>query len=243
MIIGAYALYCFIMYLLSVPLSKVIIPNFKALDTKIQLLWYNKAASFQHAVIMFSLTLYYWLVKNPSWSIETPTDGQYESIVISIMIGYLLFDSLHDTYYGWSFDMFLHHTVGAVSHLLTLAYFNKAAMYVSMIVYLAEGSTPFLSISWIMNQAKLNHTLLFKIASFLLIFNFFVFRVIMSPICLYTMIHTRAAWGDTDIDKYLFYGNTIVVVFFVLLNQFWFYKLVQIAFGLKDKKKRKGKLN
>lgn len=242
-IIGLYCLFCFIIYFSSIPLSKLYIPYFKTLDSTNRLLWYQRAISTVHATIMFSLTVYYWLVKNPTWKLITTSDGQYESFTICIMLGYLLFDCIHDTYYGWSFDMFLHHGVGATSHILTLAYFNKAAMYICMIVYLAEGSTPFLSISWIMNQVKLKDTLLFKIASTLLIVNFFVFRVVMSPVCFYVLIQSKDSWGDSDAEKYLFYGNTVVIAFFGLLNQFWFYKLIKIALGIKNNKpeKQKGK--
>jgi len=232
-IIGSYTLFCFVIHFLSIPLSKAFIPNFKTLEKKNLILWYNRAVSMIHAMIMFYLAVYYWLVKNPTWLYMESTDGQYETFVMSVMVGYLVYDSLHESYYGWNFDMFLHHFIGAISHVATLIYFNKAAMYFTMIVYLAEASTPFLSISWIMYQVKLKDTWMFQVASALLLINFFIFRSILSPINLYLIVYSEAIWGNTDIDKYLFYGNTAVVVFFTALNQFWFYKLVKMAFGKK----------
>ncbi len=96
-----------------------------------------------------------------------------------------------------------------------------------MLVYIAEGSTPFLHISWLLHQLKLKDTGGFKLLVAVLLTTFFVCRIILSPYMLWHMITFQERWGE---DTFLlFWGNWLIVFLFGLLNYFWFYKLVSLA--------------
>lgn len=96
-----------------------------------------------------------------------------------------------------------------------------------MLVYIAEGSTPLLHTSWLMHQFKMGKKTIFKAMVALLIFSFFVCRILLSPYMLWHMLTHRAEWGMENVA--LFWGNWVIVALFGLLNYFWFYKLTSLA--------------
>jgi hypothetical protein len=104
----------------------------------------------------------------------------------------------------------------------------------SMIVFLAEASTPFLNLSWLLQKLGYESSTMFKLVAFILIVTFFVFRVLLSPYAVYHMIANPEVWGNQLI---MYYFNVQVVAFFALINFFWFYKLVALALGSSKKKK------
>ena len=97
----------------------------------------------------------------------------------------------------------------------------------SMIIFLAEGSTPLLNISWLLQKLNMTKTTLFKACAVVLILTFFVLRILLSPYMVIHMLLHQAAWGENTFELYWF--NVAIVAFFMLLNFFWFYKLIQVA--------------
>ena len=103
----------------------------------------------------------------------------------------------------------------------------------SMMVYLAELSTPFLNISWLLNSLKLQSSLPLTICSIVLVITFFISRVIWGPFLFWHM------WNNwTSEPRYLFHINVFIVGFFVVLNFYWFYQLIRVVLGLKKDKKK-----
>lgn len=227
------------------------INSFSKLDPIIQKCWYNKAVSSIHATIMLILTFYYWIhfyddsfsfTDSPPSRPNINTNG-YEEKVIYIMMGYILYDTYYEIMESSSTDIsiVLHHIIGFASHSSTLISQNKAALFYCMVVYLAEISTPFLNISWLLHNLAQNKTSFFKVFTILLPTTFLL-RSCAGPYALYHMIRHRNDWGDYQYDiqtRLMFDGNFLVILFFSLLNIFWLYKLIKIALGAKTTKSKK----
>lgn len=100
-------------------------------------------------------------------------------------------------------------------------------MFCSMLVFIAEGSTPLLNASWLLQKLNMLNTSLFKLCALSLLVSFFVLRILLSPYMLWHMWTYRPTWGpNTD---QLFWFNFLIVALFGVLNYFWFYKLVQVS--------------
>jgi hypothetical protein len=117
---------------------------------------------------------------------------------------------------------------------------NGAAGFYSMMVFIAEGSTPALNLSWLLHQLNMKDTLLFKACAGVLLLSFFVFRVLMSPCMFWHLTVYRDHWGVYN-NTMMYWGNWFIVGSFMLLNFFWFYKLLLVAFGGKKSKAAKKK--
>lgn len=208
--------------------SENIIPGFDKIESRKQRkAWYNRGVSTVHASVMFSLAVYYWVYINPRVEISD-AGHRIEALSLDIMMGYLYYDILYESLTTRQTDALSHHFLGLVSHLSSRLSRNKAAAFYSMLVYIAEGSTPFLNISWLMHLLSLKKTLLFKTFAVLLIITFFTCRILLGPFMVYHMITHREEWGP-DGRGALFIGNTAIVSLFALLNFYWFYKLLAVA--------------
>ena len=180
---------------------------------------------------------------------------------ISAMTGYLIYDVAICLFLEReiSYTYLSHHIAGIISHVLVLSTADAAGYdrsphthfpthththraAITMGVYMAEGSTPFFHLAWMIDQLRAKPegahlksglvSLVFNILSATFVLTFFLFRVVASPIVLYyTMTDVYPAW----VAKYsLLYGQVQagVVVFFVLLNLYWFYVLLREAAAL-----------
>jgi hypothetical protein len=103
-----------------------------------------------------------------------------------------------------------------------------------MMVYLAEMSTPFLNISWLLNYLKLDNSLPLSLCGIILLVTFFFCRIILGPFLFYHMIYN---W--TSEPRFLFYINVGIVLFFIVMNMYWFKQLLRVLFGGKKGKKSK----
>ena len=78
--------------------------------------------------------------------------------------------------------------------------------FLSMMVYLAEMSTPFLNISWLLNYLKLDNSLPLSLCGIILLVTFFFCRIILGPFLFYHMIYN---W--TSEPRFLFYINVVML--------------------------------
>jgi hypothetical protein len=95
-----------------------------------------------------------------------------------------------------------------------------------MMIFIAEGSTPALNASWLLQKLDMTKTLLFKACAAYLLIAFVVLRLALSPYMVVHMVLFRESWGDAEV---LFWFNIVIVFLFGVLNYFWFYKLLMIA--------------
>lgn len=103
-----------------------------------------------------------------------------------------------------------------------------------MMIYLAELSTPFLNVSWLLSEMNNAPTLLL-ITGGLLVLTFFLSRVVVGPYLFYHMITHWLPEGN----EVLYYTNFLIVVFFLLMNFYWFMQLLKRVFGSSSEKKKK----
>jgi hypothetical protein len=202
---------------------------------------------------MFSLTIRYWFFVNPQWEIGTYVDD-YQAFALQVMLGYLLYDTAFELKAGKQVMTLGHHVLGAASHIsvlysnnggvgfyrsvgICIPLFREALLIAtaifsgisarSMMVFIAEGSTPLLNISWLLQKLNMLKTKIFKSCAITLIVSFFFLRIVLSPIMLHGMLKTRHQWAEhSDV---LFWFNFIIVGLFGALNYYWFYKLVEIS--------------
>ena len=89
-------------------------------------------------------------------------------------------------------------------------------------IFIAECSTPFLHTGFII-KASTCETPTAILGIFMLLF--FVGRVLLAPFVLWHMVSNSQLWTD----KTLYYGELGAVVFFLILNYFWFHKIAKMA--------------
>jgi hypothetical protein len=218
----------------------------KSIESKKVHVIVNRVVASIHALIMFSLTATYWAnlrtsfwILNENLIVEADITP-FQRMTIECMIGYLIYDTIVELRIGKGWMMLGHHIIGFISHILALIGNNGSAATYSMMVYLAELSTPFLHISWLLKEFGYKQSLLFLLTGMLLVLFFFVFRVLLSP---YMLAHMYLHWRKDDTSM-LFQLNLFVVSFFLLINYYWFYLIVQMLPlpGKKAKAKVEAKL-
>ena len=251
-LIASYSLLCSLLNAVSISIFPAVFPIISTLEASLQYQMFTKVTSTAHAIGMFAMTAYYFLYINTKWEIDFVSDSNHthESLCTYAMIGYLIYDTLIELKPYFSpkskgnkieFEFIIHHILGLISHVTTLYYRKPCAFYFTMAVFVAELSTPFLNITWTLHHLKMKDSKLYSIFILLLPLTFFLSRIVLSPIILYQIVTTRHLWGPEQIDYYLWFGNCIVIVLFVLLNYYWFAKLLAIALGGKEKEKKKEK--
>lgn len=207
-------------------LCDVLIPYFHKLPNETKTIWYFRATSSVHAAVMFVLSLYYWTRLNSDVAIHSDV-SEYEGFLLDIMLGYIVYDTIVEIISTWDKEVMLHHVLGTITMLTTRMLGCGVASHYVMMIFLAEASTPFLHVAWLLNSMKMNHTVVFQFTVVMLILNFFIFRVLLGPFALYHM------WTDQtnlwDGIEWFYWINLFVVAGFTLLNFFWFHKLISIA--------------
>lgn len=231
-----WCVFCFSLHIFWAFISIRIIPRFSSISKINRKEWYNRGVSLIHAITMFSRTSYYWVFLNSDKKIMEST--HHEIVTIDIMMGYLLYDLIYESLFCQQRDVLAHHLLGLVSHISTRLSNNNAAIFYTMMIYIAEGSTPFLHLSWLINQLSLTKTTIFKFCALILLLSFFLFRIALGPVVIWHMYKFKNEWNNNN----LYYGNYLIIIMFVTLNYYWFRKLIQVAFkstSANDKSKKK----
>lgn len=87
--------------------------------------FYNRGVSTIHAIVMFVLSLYYWLFLNPKMVIHDM--DTYQSTCLLLMMGYLIYDTVFELSASRQPMTIAHHVLGAASHTSSLISYNGAA--------------------------------------------------------------------------------------------------------------------
>lgn len=231
----AYFSWCNLVHLLLSVYSDKYFPNFHILQQKDKDGWYNRGTSISHAITQFSIVAYYWFRVNPNREIS-PSMSQYEGLAFDTMVGYILYDTLNELETNREADTLIHHAMGFVSHMLCRVYDNGVGAHFTMMVFLAEFSTPFLHTCWLMDVLRLTKHTLFFVSAALLVVCFFVSRVLLAPYAAYSCISsytnnevTRAYWTLNGAPVANFYLNAVIISLFTVLNYYWFYCIIKVA--------------
>lgn len=192
-----------------------------------------KVMSCANAVVV-SLGASLYLVSN-SLTVETmsPPLEDLPKTVSLIMVAYLTYDTYKgirtlDTAY------ILHHTMGLVSEGLFLV--SGTGTFLMMWVHLAEASTTFLHMNWLMKKFEVakRRPLLFSVNSFLFVTTFFLLRVV-SPACVVYLFFQREAIQAFRVGEGCLSCNAVlgtqvtITVLWWFLNLLWFKKISKMV--------------
>jgi len=190
-----------------------------------------------HAIIMFSLTLYYWTYIFPNYRRMDFTSinkiGSYEKNTFKLMIGFLWYDLIIELYHSRQIDMLLHHIISLFGMYSIINTNNNAYCFYTMICLISEGSTPWLNLCWLYFNRNKTNKLFYKISSINLIITFFLCRVCMASYVVWHINYYKKEWPwETDLYVYKSYIiSYCVTIFFTALYYYWFYKLIKVAIG------------
>lgn len=231
--------YCAICFLFHVyVLSKVlfpVIPGYKHMSPEIKFQFCNRFTAATHAALLFVRTVIYWVYINPSMEIKE-TGGPFEARGVDLMIGYLFYDIVLEIWLWLGLkwvgckqtnkEVLAHHLVGLVTQGSARLSNSGAAAFYCMMVYIAEGSTPFLHCAWLLQTLSMKDSKMFLVAGGALLLTFFVFRVMLSPYFSYHLLYYKSAWGpNSDV---MFWFQFSCSIFFWVINYFWFYRIFNI---------------
>ena len=194
----------------------------------------NRIVASNHAIIQSFICIIYWNYYDNIFTLPNNDSYKIQYLAFDIMNGYLIFDLLIDTIWNIfnndniSMQMFVHHITGLISMYNIRLYDSVPGFHYIMIVFLAEISTPFLHMSWILYHFNMTNVWYYKPIGYTLILTFFVFRILLSPYLLYKLINERHVWNNSI--SYMFEVNLLISVLFIILNYLWFTKLIKMAF-------------
>ena len=234
---GSLFLYHFILSKTSSGLNKFkkIQQELKTDKKNFSFIW--RICSTTHAIIMFSTAIYYWSYIFPNYrKIDFSSMnkiGSYETTTFNLMIGFLWYDLVIELCQTRQIDTLAHHIIGLLSHYSTLNTNNHASCYYTMMVYIAEGSTPWLNLCWLGFNTNASNKLIYKISSINLMITFFLCRVCMATYIFWHINYYAKEWPwrTKPYIYQLYIFNYCVALFFAILNYYWFYKLVKMAIG------------
>jgi hypothetical protein len=196
-----------------------------------------RICSTTHAIIMFSIALYYWGFIFPYYrkldfnSIDKI--GSYEKNTFKMMIGFLWYDSIIELCQTRQLDTLAHHLICLSALYSILITNNSAHCYYSMVGFIAEGSTPWLNLCWLYFNTNTTHKIAYKISSINLMITFFICRVCMATYVLWHVNYYVKEWPwKTEPYIYQLYTfSYFISLSFAILNYYWFYKLIKMAIG------------
>ena len=256
-----YSVVCGVLHLFAWVTFDKIWKNYRALPAAKRVEGHNRFVSLIHSSLMFALDLHYWQSNHIFTHDKNKVYSSSEKFMIDIMIGYLVYDLIFEMFKGFGeassgkasdltkvkanrkykgaieqVFIFLHHIAGLSSHISTRLSNNPMCYHYSMLVYLAESSTPTLNITWFLYEMKWDKNIFFSIIAYTTLLSFFVLRVLLSPYLVVHMVYYRADWGDGTF--LLFYGNLLIMIIFAALNFVWFAKLVNLSRKLDNNAKQ-----
>lgn len=245
-----YGVACGMVHLVAQLSFDILFKDYRSLSTSHRLEGYNRFVSLIHSSLMFGLDVRYWWNNHIFAHVKDKIYSSMEKSMIDIMIGYLVYDIIFELFKGLGNSgttsgatkiskrgkykgivehilIILHHFAGIISHISTRVSNNSMCFHYSMLVYLAEASTPTLNITWFLYVMKWDKNIFFSIVAHTTLVSFFIVRVLLSPYLVLHMLYYREDWGDGTF--LLFYGNLIIMTIFALLNFVWFYKLINMS--------------
>lgn len=192
----------------------------------------NRGAAAMHAVSMFSLTLYYWNYVNPTMEYSR-TVHPYLGMMIDVMNGYMIYDTINEISTTGEADVILHHVMGLLTHVVARVINSGMSAYFFGMVYIAEASTPLLHFSWLLYHINWANTIIFKTTVLLVVIVFLFCRVLLAPWMDWKLYESYFEtepvgvwWTD---DEAMYWINVVIMFIFTILNFFWYYKLVATA--------------
>lgn len=205
----------------------------------------NRVVSTQHASMVFLTAAEWWWTRpaltgafglveraaNLGQPAALPLDDTQHRVFV-MMLAYLLYDVVAEVAMAlWlrpvkvDWPVLGHHVFGAFVHYTVLSERDGVSAAYVMAVYLAELSTPFLNLTWVMKACNVHGHPSFNAFGGCLVLSFFVTRVVLPPYWLAHMYFYRAALPA----GHPLWPRAAVMLFFCVLNQVWFVKIVKMG--------------
>lgn len=139
------------------------------------------------------------------------TIGAYEKAALDMMTGYMIYDTIIELFFVSRFDglVIFHHVLGLLSHGYSFYLNSGMSAFYLMMVYLAECSTPFLHLCWLLHHLKHDKAFVFKLCSAMILILFFFFRIVLGPYLLFHMVAYRELW----VNQYYLLVTQVRVIF------------------------------
>ena len=238
---GLYALLCKFLY--SVSLKWIRTAPFAAkMTAKDHAAFPNRAVATVNALLIgVSGFVYLWprasigFGQEGSFVTFAPEDvsgfGWFQALCCDVMLGYIIFDTyyyLFEQVTKLEVDMLVHHLLGLASWL-AVRHTAAGGLYL-MWTHMAELSTPFLQVSWLLSKLGRQQTLAFYVTSRGTILAFLFFRVISVVLQLFHMYSNgEVAFRTRELGPGLFYAQVGVMATFLCLNVTWLSLLLRMA--------------
>lgn len=220
-----YFFICWGIYVFFASTSSTFVPSLKKLPSHTYQDWWNHGTAMIHASIMFIMASNYWLNVRNDWGVMSASTSAYERAGIDIMTGYMIYDMIVETVLVRKINILVlvHHILGLVSHFGTRYLDSGVSAHYTMLIYLAESSTPFLHICWLLDKLNKTDTVLFKVLCGIVAFFFFFFRILMGPYVTYGLSIPVPEWNGCE---HLMWLQVFIMIGFCMLNFYWFYKII-----------------
>ena len=183
------------------------LPVFQSLDSRIKHEWVGRIIGSASQIGI----ILFWLFEGASsnW-------GQ------SLILGYTLHDILHMLTYETDITAYIHHIVAVtVTGLFKMTMTPEQAESAALATVVLESTSPFLSLTWLMKRGGLdNHPLFTYISGFAALFFGFMRCGVFPWVMMKKMDRVTA----------------LVAMPFLILNFYWFWKILKMLKRVLDKK-------
>lgn len=175
--------------------------------------------SFAHAVSVLACS-FRMLLSNPA-NIAEQTHW-----FLSSSIGYFIHDLVTLNWVSNPVDV-IHHLVAL--GLLPIGFISShpQVMYYINLFVLAELSTPFLNIKWLLERLNLESTMMYRATLFLFLLSFVSTRIILLPWITYKIVYPRNE-SHKEISKKVGKVGFLALIGGNLIQWFWLVKMMKI---------------
>jgi hypothetical protein len=226
--------FCWLFHCLTAVVVKPNWPRFAAKDKHIRWSFYNRSTATMHSIVVFCMTVHYYLHINPGYEISKMIQhNSFVAMTNDIMIGYLFYDLIHELNFTEKSDKetLFHHILGLATHMGARIMGSNISVGYHMMVYIAELSTPFLHLCWGMYAMGFKETKAFMVVCMLVLASYLFARIMWGPYILYHFYSHRNMWSS-EADRLLYLPNILILVAFNVLNLVWYKALLVKFFGL-----------
>lgn len=221
---------CPVLFTFFVPLSKR-----KKLGSK-KVYLYSLLASTVHAMESFTFAGYVLMTGELGIS-TTFSNSPLGYMVLQLTLGYATVDGcicLLDLE-QFTYSTLLHHI--AIVTGITMGFYHNAFMFFIVYRLMAEFSTPWVNLRWIVYNLGDKTGKLYVFVSLGMTFTFFLSRIAVIPWHTYKLYTALLYFDGPLLPMHLRVYMILNFGFFDALNLFWFYKIVRGAYKLLFAKK------
>jgi len=200
---------------------------FRSANSANQINGNSLTASTIHAVLTTLFAVYIVFIDEKATPNEPIDRSNKIKFVQSMSLGYFLQDFavlVHTRELGGTYQLLFHHSSAVFAYLLGMHY-NVLGWY-SAYRLMAEFSTPFVNIRWMLYAIGLKNTRRYKINGALMTLSFFLCRIFAMPFYWYFVLKNYNEPQFKIVPKTMMIFWLIIPALLDCLNLFWFRKMV-----------------